>query len=290
MHSILTSSRHNRIHAAAILATAVLPALSAGAAMAANLHSLNIYVADYSTREPLQVSLTLRSDDGLSYSETGATSANGYYVFNNLPQGRYELAMSVSGYVDNKSFVTIGEEDVNETYYMHDTPAISGVVYKNAGGTAVVSGALVVLSENGMIVQTRMTDSRGRYIFLLHDGTYSVSAQMTGYNDAQDGEIMNVNNCSFSDNLVLNIKENNAPSEQTPTATLTHLPTTLYATGSEGCLHVYGLQPNATLFVYDLSGRIVFRRTAEDTSMNVPLPNGLYIVINGNRNQKVLIK
>jgi hypothetical protein len=115
------------------------------------------------------------------------TTADGYFVFRNLPAGRYSIAADALGYVNENYPLHLVEVQDRTTptdapLRLWKTGAISGTVIDDRGEPVVGATVMAFRSENrsgGVALRTGMTDvdtdDRGQYRIPVPPGRYVVA-------------------------------------------------------------------------------------------------------------------
>lgn len=115
---------------------------------------------------------------------TVQTNASGNFTFTNLKNGTYTVAASLAGFtLSSNQQVTVNGSDVNGINFTATVTAtfnVGGQVTANGTG---LSGATVTLTPTGGTPVTTTTDASGNFTFTGKvNGTYTISATMTGFN------------------------------------------------------------------------------------------------------------
>ncbi len=124
--------------------------------------------------------------------------ADGFYSFKDLPPGRYEVQVDLTGYQSATQTVSTREDEVVVLDFHLSkalgTATISGQVYDRETGKPIESGGTIILIQP---ISNRYTtiDGKGQYSFdNLPAGIYNLSTSIPEYDDAdalitvEDGE------------------------------------------------------------------------------------------------------
>jgi len=108
------------------------------------------------------------------------TSADGYYLLENVPAGDQGVTASADGYYSQTATVTVVEDTtVTQDFVLTAIPTytVSGTVTDSQG--SALEGATVTVEETG---QSATTASDGTYsISDVDEGTYDITASKSGY-------------------------------------------------------------------------------------------------------------
>ncbi len=138
--------------------------------------SISGYITNKSSGLPLS-GATVQTNTSL----TTTTNASGGYNFTGLSNGTYIINASLIGYATNSTNVTVSGSDVtNANISLTPVPTyrLSGYVTNASNGQAII-GATVTTNTS----LTTTTNATGYYNFTLSNGTYLITASMTGYSD-----------------------------------------------------------------------------------------------------------
>ncbi|MDR0994846.1 MAG: carboxypeptidase-like regulatory domain-containing protein [Tannerella sp.] len=165
---------------------------------------------------------------------------------------------------------------------------ISGIVSRASDG-GPIAGAIVILKEDGRIVQTRMTGYTGQYTFVVGKGSYTVEATSGGYQTACSAPVQIPAAGNYMESLNLQLKAQNGSNTATEAPDRPVRP--FRAVGSLGCALLSGLQPGMPVFIYNMHGEIAYETSACDENLQAqPLPPGIYIVAYMDMNRKILVR
>lgn len=114
--------------------------------------------------------------------------ADGFYSFKDLPPGRYEVQVDLTGYQSATQTVSTREDEVVVLDFHLSkalgTATISGQVYDRETGKPIESGGTIILIQP---ISNRYAtiDGKGQYSFdNLPAGIYSLSTSIPEYDDA----------------------------------------------------------------------------------------------------------
>ena len=139
------------------------------------------HLLDVRTREPLAgAALKLALAGDASFARVVTTDADGYFQFEQLRDGSYELVAD-KGYAlaTTNRIAVAGQADVNGYEALALPPGtISGYVMAEDGSVVQYGAVTLFKSENDMEGETVATDGYGAYRFAgLEDGEYAVYAR-----------------------------------------------------------------------------------------------------------------
>ncbi|MDR0994847.1 MAG: carboxypeptidase regulatory-like domain-containing protein [Tannerella sp.] len=261
-------------------------------------------IIDADTHAPLEADLQLQAESG-SYLGKSKADKGGYYSVETQGPGLYSLTVSMPGYQSQVADIRFSNNAVGNAtrlFALDKAGAINPApkpepadvhkihIPKMAGlSTVPVAGIYSVAESDSFHISVLPNAgySLENLVVTCNDipmpGAFDIWGQWHGYIKQPMYDML----LAFS-----GVSQSGGNNTSTGPSARPESGRHLLAIGGKGLLSVYGLEHEFPLYIYNVYGHLVYKAYTHGLSntCNLHLPQGLYLVANGNEVEKVFVR